>query len=230
MHSAQCCIDRTLLYPGNLLKRQIVLPHYKYFPLFTRQLFEQRFQTLVQLLRADYAAWIAGVIDVFRQFAIDLKTSYMQNIKEVFLSENIEKLTFTNNDLVIPETVGQYTGLTDKNGTKIFEGDIVRCRHNWRLQVYPNDGIDAEKYFFEQKIRGAYGKYKHEPFDSWWEKEYFYFRNYAVEYYAPNGEFRVRNGGQFHALTSNYIINRDLEIIGNIHDNPELLKEGDSGG
>lgn len=88
------------------------------------------------------------------------------------------------------ETVGQYTGLTDKNGKRIFEGDIVQY-HERQF-----DGKDVP-------VRDA------------------------VVY--EEGGFAVRA-----CFLSNWLWNPingnvqlgDVEIIGNIHDNPELLKEG----
>ena len=88
---------------------------------------------------------------------------------------------------VIPETVGQYTGLTDKNGKKIFEGDII-------------DTPD---------------------------------RLIKVVWFTPNAQFDlnfIRYANDIIITNFKGIHMRDLkeyEIIGNIHDNPELLKGGE---
>ena len=56
---------------------------------------------------------------------------------------------------VIPETVGQFTGLTDKNGKKIFEGDIVTGLFNYTDIIgHIVYGSDAT-FFIERK--GLYG-------------------------------------------------------------------------
>ena len=79
---------------------------------------------------------------------------------------------------VIPETVGQYTGLTE-NGKKIFEGDIL----NGLLRLHPDRRI----------------------FQVIYEDNGFYFLD--------------EDGVGWHP---DHIA--DYEVIGNIHDNPELLK------
>lgn len=123
---------------------------------------------------------------------------------------------------VFEDTVGQYTGLKDKNGKKIFEGDIIKGKHNWNNWIERFG--DDEKIFLNQKIRGAYGKQIIKSEDLIFETEYYYFRNYAVEYYTPNCGFRARNGGQIHKITKYSILNRNFEIIGNIFENPELIE------
>ena len=84
-----------------------------------------------------------------------------------------------NEILVDPRTIGQYTGLTDKNGTRIFEGDIVDV----------NNALLSGQFW--------------------------------VEYRVPGGAFIVKDKDDRRFLLGGC----NCTVIGNIYDNPELIKE-----
>ena len=102
-------------------------------------------------------------------------------------------------DEVDPETVGQYTGLTDKNGTKIFEGDILKGFD----YPYLNDkdfNYFAKVVWFDNCP--AFGIYT--------------FKN-------PQAKIRGISEGNTEFMEE--WNPSQWEVIGNIHDNPELLRE-----
>ena len=120
--------------------------------------------------RIDNGEWVKGI---YSPYNWDIFGDCMVKEPQIIIISDDE-----NSGLwcdVIPETVGQYTGLNDKNGRKIFEGDIVK--HDNKIYVIK------------------------------------YLEKYAR--FAPTNSHSVFMVCAF----------EQLEIIGNIHDNPELLKE-----
>lgn len=100
---------------------------------------------------------------------------------------------------VIPESVGQYTGLNDKNGNKIFDGDIVHyyCSDVTALVkfgLYVDIDVNKEAY-------GFYSEYKESEIGGSSEK--------LVQEVIDHRESDEEYG---------------CEVIGNVYDNPELLE------
>lgn len=94
---------------------------------------------------------------------------------------------------VDPETVGQFTGLPDKNGKRIFEGDVVS-------QIW---------YDYEEPRDTSFGEVVYCEYDC-----SFSVMDDEKDKIVPLGSCAA------------YVW--EVEVIGNIHDNPELLEDADA--
>ena len=128
---------------------------------------------------------------------------YHEKVGEYFTAVFIvEHLTsgVRENHRVDPATVGQFTGMTDKNGKKIFEGDVLHADNGSNSSVivvlfgefYPKMFYDMLDLFCSGLI--------HIP---------------ALGFHGKS----VKNGEELLLFQSPC-----MSVIGNIHDNPELVE------
>lgn len=128
--------------------------------------------------------------------------TYIRDGDGIWLSdENLNVVT------VIPETVGQYTGLTDKKGKKIFEGDIFKFADEVWSSFYTSCGTEYDSCAV--KNYGVVG------FDE--DNARFDFVKYKFYENSVEADLHENHDIVFSEFVS------ELEVIGNIHDSPELL-------
>ena len=143
--------------------------------------------SLLQGKQADYEA--NGKYKGMKDCTIIVPKSELSAMNLDYCGECAVPYDPHNSYEVYPETVGQFTGLTDKNGKKIFEGDILQDK------------------FGQVKIVDYYN-----PWGA--------FRTCFVKTLDEEGKIVLTTGG------ASFVgdIWKSYEIVGNIHDNPEVLK------
>lgn len=140
--------------------------------------------------RIDNGEWVEGQLLKYE----DGRARICESHTDIFCYEKDESIIQTVAHMVAPSTVGQFTGLTnknDKNGKKIFEGDIVHILGNQAVEDWAYVDYIALIAFIDGGFCAIDGTI-----------EELGFRRYALSR-----------------------MDFDMEAIGNIHDNPELLEE-----
>ncbi|EPS8735746.1 YopX family protein [Listeria monocytogenes] len=137
--------------------------------------------------RIDNGEWIYGNLMQFEDSATFIFADERKGASTLTYAHFI----INNMHAIDEKTVGQYTGLKDKNGKKIFEGDIVAFSEddfhvfNSQVEYFSEVGYPA----FDIKVPSTY-------------------------YFDSNVFSEVSMSGLY-----------EIEVIGNIHENPELLEE-----
>ena len=133
--------------------------------------------------RMDNGEWVYGDL---------LQPTEICDIYEVANCESIDGTRYE----VIPETIGQYTGLHDKNGKEIYEGDIIEFSYD----VFTGN--------FDTKV----GRGTVEFIDG-----AFYIKPFEIE----GKKIKDIDNEEWFLI---YTVNIDtLKVIGNVHENLELL-------
>ena len=133
-------------------------------------------EILFRAKRIDNGEWVEGVVFPPANTLISYQHELIDGVN-----------TFMD-FCVLPETIGQYTGLTDKNGKKIFEGDVVDVEYDIQ---YVGVGAERIGLFVVVFDDGCFMKQR-------------------------------QSGGLYHFIPSD-----KCNVIGNIYDNPELMRKED---
>ena len=140
--------------------------------------------------RLDNDEWVEGFLAQTQGHTYIIQPGWYDD--DLFIS------LYNITDKVDPETVGQYTGLTDKNGKKIFEGDVIKTHY-----------INTKKNDFVEQVVFHNGRFC---------SMFKFSDNARMWANLPDG---VQHLPQDKAPYMDW-----CEVIGNIHDNPELLEGG----
>lgn len=146
-----------------------------------------------------------------RYRAWDKEFKEMVQVDALVFDEQIIKATYKNGNVVKEElknyVLMQSTGLTDKNGKEIFEGDVLKFNDSWDdccYEGYVDGEIEGVNYVEIQSESTGFIFCKTKYPDS----SLFY---YANEEHLTFQEILTDSGFEF-------------EVIGNIYENPELLE------
>lgn len=158
--------------------------------------------------RVEDGKWVEGFYSQFHNRPIIPEP----NIHQIFtlLTENDEPIILGNTSIgglwhtIDPNTLCEFTGLCDKNGKKIFEGDVVKYT---RTNMYA-----PSTNFHNQDLVSLHKIY-------WNDEKYCFYQDHYTE------ERCIGSGGI--NFEDDRAEDNIIEIIGNIYDNPELLEGKD---
>ena len=141
-------------------------------------------EILFRAKRLDNGEWIEGDL-------ITYETGEVAILKKKFSKYGCEATEISHRIRVNPKTICQYTGLTDKNGNKIWENDICKCL---KVSEWYNDEFISKMEWID------YGWIFDVP---------------SLNCMMPLCEFDINQNWLSHIP--------EIEVLGNIFDNPELL-------